>query len=104
MSKLLEWRGDLIADLVERAAAEATRETVDDAVEGARADTPVETGRARDSIRRENEGLSISWGYHIRYGIWIEIGARGRAGVHAMRRNADRAYAGLTGRIRRRLA
>ena len=99
----LQWRGDIVAARVEHAAAEATRETVDDAVEGTRADTPVDTGRARDSVRRENDGLAITWGYHVRYGIFIEIGSRGRAGAHAMRRNADRAYAGLVGRIRRRL-
>lgn len=99
----LQWRGELVVARIERAAVAATRDTVEAAAAGTRADTPVLTGRARDSVRRENDGLAITWGYHVPYGIFIEIGARGKAGVHAMRRNADRAYAGLAGRIRRRL-
>jgi hypothetical protein len=100
----LIWRGKEVAAKVKRAAEEATVETVDVAVVETQANTPVLTGRARDSVARDNEGLSVTWGYHVPYGIWIEIGARGRTGVHAMRRGADRAYAGLVGRIRRRLA
>jgi hypothetical protein len=99
----LIWKGDAVVAKIERAAARATVETVDDAIADARSDTPVDTGRARDSLRRENDGLAVRWGYHVRYGIFIEIGERGRAGVHALRRAADRHYGQLAGRIRRGL-
>jgi hypothetical protein len=100
----LTWKGDAIVAAVERDAAAATVETVDDAVLEARGHTPVETGLARDSLTRENDGLAVRWGYHVSYGIWIEVGARGKAGIHALRRAADHQYAKLAGRIRRRRA
>jgi len=109
MGRLLEWHGDAIVAKVERAAAAETVAVVDRAVEEARANTPVLTGEARDSLERENEGLAVTWGYHVvdeqgnDRGIWIEIGARGRAGAHALRRAADAQYGQLASGIRRRL-
>lgn len=106
----LEWKGDAVADRVERAAAEGTEQTVDAAVQEARHHTPVLTGAARDSLRREGDGLAITWGYHVTdeqgrdRGIWIEIGANGRPGVHALRRAADSQYPQLPTRIRRSLS
>lgn len=99
----LEWRGELVAERVVRAAAAEATDTVDRALEGAARDTPVDTGEARDSLHREGSGLDIRFGYGAPHGIWIEIGANGRAGVHALRRNADVALNGIVGRIRRRL-
>lgn len=99
----LVWKGDAVVARVERAAAGAMAETIDEAIADARPDTPVDSGRTRDSLRREGEGLSLRWGYHTRWGIWVEIGSRGRAGVHALRRAADHQYGRLTERIRRRL-
>ena len=99
----LHWNGDAVARRVETAAAQATEETVDEAVTEARGDTPVLTGAARNSLRRENDGLAVRWGYHVRYGIFIEIGSRGKAGIHALHRAADHQYGTLAGRIRRRL-
>lgn len=96
----LTWKGDEIANRWELAAAEGMAETVDEAIADARVDTPVLTGAARDSLTREGDGLAIRWGYHVRYGIWIEIGERGRAGVHALRRAADHQYGSLVERIR----
>lgn len=103
----LEWRGDIIVRKIEARAAEATVTIVDRAVDDARGDTPVLTGEARDSLRRENEGLSVVWGYHVvdEYGndrgIWIEIGARGKPGAHALRHAADVHYPDLAGEIAR---
>jgi len=95
----LLWHGDEIALRLERAAAEATEATVDAAIEETQAGTPVETGRARDSVRREGSGLAITWGYHVGYGLFIEVGEQGRAGHHAMRKAADHQYAQLPERI-----
>lgn len=97
------WYGDRVVAAVERAARIGTGEVVDDAVSDAQSETPVDTGAARASLSRENEGLVVRWGYHVRYGIWIEIGERGRAGVHALRRAADRHYGSLHNRIRMNL-
>lgn len=97
----LHWKGDAVVARVERDAAAAMVETVDEAVIDARAETPVLTGAARDSLTREDDGLTIHWGYHVAHGLWLEIGARGKAGLHAMRRAADRHYPRLAGRIGR---
>lgn len=99
---MLEWHGDRIRDRISNAADGAVEETVNEAVGEAAIHTPVETGRARDSLAVEMENGRATWGYHVRYGIWIEIGARGRAGVHALRRAADRTYGRLPERIVRR--
>lgn len=109
MSGGLEWKGDLIVAKVERAAVSAVGETVDAAVELAAGRTPVLTGEARDSLRKEGSGLSVTWGYHVLdeqghdRGIWIEIGARGKSGAHALRRSADDTYPTLATRIARRV-
>ena len=99
----LRWKGDQVVRNVEVAAVAGTVETVDAAVSDAQGNTPVLTGAARDSLTRENTGLSVRWGYHVVYGIWIEAGARGKAGVHALRRAADAQYGRLASRIARRL-
>lgn len=99
----LTWKGDDVVRRIERAAADATVETVDAAIEDARPETPVLTGATRDSLFREGDGLAVRWGYGTRWGIWVEIGERGRAGAHALRRAADRQYERLAERIRRGL-
>lgn len=104
----LEWRGDAIKAKVHQAAAEATTETLEAAIDDARINTPVLTGEARDSLRRDNDGTDQTWGYHVvdeegrDRGIWIEIGANGRSGHHALRRAADNQYPRHAGRIARR--
>lgn len=100
---MLEWYGDRVAAKVVRAASGAMATVVDGAVDEARANTPVDTGAAQASLGREEQaGLEAKWGYHVPYGIWIEIGSRGRAGVYALRRAADHHYPRLTGEMRRR--
>lgn len=96
---IFEWRGDAVADHVTRAAVEGTVETVDAAVEVARANAKVLSGAARDSLRREDSGLVVRWGYHVRYGIYIEIGARGLPGDHNLRSAGDAEYPRLASRI-----
>jgi hypothetical protein len=101
MGRLVEWHGEEIARRVELAAVRGSVEIVDDAAAEAAANTPVLTGAAKASVARENVGRVIYWGYHVPYGIWIEIGARGRAGVHALRRAGDAHYGRLTAAIAR---
>lgn len=99
----LDWYGDRVAQRVEARAAGAMAETVDAAVGEAKANTPVDTGAARDSVYHEGAGgLLITWGYHVAHGFFVEVGARGKAGVHALRRAADHQYPQLAGRIARR--
>lgn len=99
------WFGDRVAAKAEAAAVAAARQVVDDAIPDAVAETPRLTGAAAASVRREDEddeGRRIRWGYHVAYGIWIEIGANGRAGVYALRRAADTHYGRVFGLARRR--
>jgi hypothetical protein len=95
----LQWFGDAVAVQAEVAALGGTVETVEAAVDDARANTPVLTGAARDSLRHEGTGLTMTWGYHVAHGLWVEIGAYGRAGASALRRAADVQYAQLGRRI-----
>lgn len=105
---MLEWNGDRVYDEIVTASKAATPETVDEAVLVAREFTPVLTGDAQRSLSRENDGLDVTWGFHVvdeqgqDRGIWIEIGAHGRPGVRPLRRAADIVYPTLAGRIRRR--
>lgn len=96
----LTWRGDVIVRQIESAAERQTARVVDRALETAKADTPVLTGDARESLRRESAGLAITWGYHVGYGVFIEVGSEGRAGHHALRRAADIHYPELAPGIR----
>lgn len=95
----LQWYGEAVARRAEAAALSGTVETVEAAVDEARVHTPVLSGAARDSLRHEGAGLAMTWGYHVAHGLWVEIGAYGRAGVHALRRAADVQYAQLAHRI-----
>jgi hypothetical protein len=109
VSVQLEWNGEAVERAVIRAAVAGTVAIVDECVGDARHNTPVLTGEARDSLEREGEGLDVAWGYHVAdergrdRGIWIEIGANGKTGHHALRRAADTHYPRLAGQIARRL-
>ena len=103
----LHWRGKQVIARVERAAILGIEETTEAAVSVAKPDTPVDTGFLRGSehavpARREGNRIVGRWGaFGVAYAIWVEIGARGRAGVHMFRRAADREYPKLAGRIRK---
>lgn len=104
-----EWYGDRVAANVHQAAERGTVAVVDAAVQDAREHTPVLTGEARDSLRRDGDGLDIAWGYHVTdeqgrdRGLFIEIGANGKPGAHALRHAADVHYPRLPGEIARRI-
>lgn len=101
----LDWRGDEIARAMHQAEEAAVEATLDEAVELARQDAPVRSGALRDGIQRlgavegDEAGAAGAWGGSAPYTFFVEIGTRGRAGVHMLRRAADRAYPRLSARI-----
>jgi bacteriophage HK97-gp10 putative tail-component len=97
-----EWYGDAVGRAAIAAAEEAAAAIVDAAVEEAQRRTPVETGEARDSIYRENDGAEIAWGFHVDHGFFIEVGANGRPGVYPLRGAADVTYPRLQPEAARR--
>jgi hypothetical protein len=99
----LEWKGDTIVAKALHAAGQAMDAVASDWEHDAAADTPVLTGAARDSVFVEGTGLDRTMGYGVPYGIFIEIGANGRAGHHALRRSGDRHFGQLAGRTASRL-
>ncbi len=103
---ILIWEGERVAVHVELAAAAAQHEIVTEAASIARGLTPVLTGQAAASVEIEpgDDPLRTTWGGHVPYFIFLEVGARGRAGIHMLRRAADSTYPRLAGAIRRRLA
>lgn len=92
----LTWHGDRIVRAIEASAERQTHRVVDAAVEQTKANTPVLTGAAKDSVRKESSsGREVVWGYHVGYGVFIEIGWSGATGNHAMRGAADATYPAL---------
>lgn len=90
MGRLESWNGErIVGAIIESAGRSRDRVIEERCVPDAKAETPVDTGTARDSVRHEGGGV---WGYHVRYGIFIEVGAEGRSGHHALRRAADTHY------------
>ena len=59
------------------------------AAEGhAKKETPVDTGRLRNSISHETDDESAYIGTNVEYAPYVELGARGRHGVHMLKRAA----------------
>lgn len=54
----------------------------------AKKETPVDTGRLRNSIGHAVEDKSAYIGTNVEYAPYVELGARGRAGVHMLQRSA----------------
>lgn len=54
----------------------------------AKKDTPVDTGRLRNSIAHAVEGDAAYIGTSTSYAPFVELGARGRKGVHMLQRAA----------------
>lgn len=102
----LNWEGDGIHKRTAEASRRGIDQTMAEAVTAAKGLTPVVTGTAQGSIqlrpaRIERHRVAGRWGsFDVNYFIWLEIGARGRAGIHMLRRSADREYPNLIGRIR----
>ena len=54
----------------------------------AKKETPVDTGRLRNSISHAVEDKSAYIGTNVEYAPYIELGARGRQGKHMLQRAA----------------
>ena len=54
----------------------------------AKKDTPVDTGRLRNSIAHAVEDDAAFIGTNVEYAFFVEAGARGRQGVHMLQRAA----------------
>ena len=60
------------------------------AAEGhAKKETPVDTGRLRNSISHETDDEAAYIGTNVEYAPYVELGARGRSGVHMLQRAAS---------------
>ena len=105
----LNWRGMKVGDSVLEAARKGVDETMAVCVPLAKSETPVVTGTAQGSIAFQpsqirRTGVVGRWGsFDVVYFIWLEIGARCRAGIHMLTRAADREYPKLARRIRSHL-
>ena len=59
------------------------------AAEGhAKKETPVDTGRLRNSISHATDDEAAYIGTNVEYAPYVELGARGRPGVHMLQRAA----------------
>lgn len=54
----------------------------------AKKDTPVDTGRLRNSISHATDDESTYIGTNVEYAPYVELGARGREGKHMLQRAA----------------
>ena len=54
----------------------------------AKRETPVDTGRLRNSISHATDDEAAYIGTNVEYAPYVELGARGRPGVHMLQRAA----------------
>lgn len=54
----------------------------------AKKETPVDTGRLRNSISHATDDEAAYIGTNVEYAPYVELGARGRQGVHMLQRAA----------------
>ena len=54
----------------------------------AKNETPVDTGRLRNSINHATDDEATYIGTNVEYAPYVELGARGRKGVHMLQRAA----------------
>lgn len=60
------------------------------AAEGhAKKETPVDTGRLRNSISNTTDGEAAYIGTNVEYAPYVELGAKGRKGKHMLQRAAS---------------
>ena len=77
-----------VLDALERAKKRGL-EAIGLTAEGyAKKDTPVDTGRLRNSIAHAVEDDAAFIGTNVEYAVFVEAGARGRQGVHMLQRAA----------------
>ena len=55
----------------------------------AKNETPVDTGRLRNSINHATDDDAAYIGTNVEYAPYVELGARGRKGVHMLQRAAS---------------
>ena len=55
----------------------------------AKKETPVDTGRLRNSISHATDDDAAYIGTNVEYAPYVELGARGRQGVHMLQRAAS---------------
>ena len=55
----------------------------------AKNETPVDTGRLRNSINHATDDEAAYIGTNVEYAPYVELGARGRPGVHMLQRAAS---------------
>ena len=55
----------------------------------AKKETPVDTGRLRNSISHANDDEAAYIGTNVEYAPYVELGARGRKGKHMLQRAAS---------------
>ena len=55
----------------------------------AKKETPVDTGRLRNSVSHTTDDEAAYIGTNVEYAPYVELGARGRSGVHMLQRAAS---------------
>ena len=55
----------------------------------AKNETPVDTGRLRNSINHATDDEAAYIGTNVEYAPYVELGARGRKGIHMLQRAAS---------------
>lgn len=55
----------------------------------AKKETPVDTGRLRNSVSHTTDDEAAYIGTNVEYAPYVELGARGRKGVHMLQRAAS---------------
>ena len=55
----------------------------------AKKETPVDTGRLRNSVSHTIDDEAAYIGTNVEYAPYVELGARGRSGVHMLQRAAS---------------
>ena len=79
--------GDVLAAL--KRAKKRGLEAIGLTAEGhAKNETPVDTGRLRNSINHATDDEAAYIGTNVEYAPYVELGARGRKGVHMLQRAA----------------
>ena len=79
---------DEVLSALERAKKRGL-EAIGLAAEGhAKKETPVDTGRLRNSISHSTDGEAEYIGTNVEYAPYVELGARGRKGTHMLQRAA----------------
>lgn len=108
MTVRLDWRGGTVVKDVHAAELRALDTTAEKMVVRARSSHPgwkTRTGAAEASLsaekaERKGQGARVRWGSSLARFLFLEIGARGRAGDSTLRRASDVEGGHLGDRIR----